>query len=160
MFNQYEPLPFLHQLDPKNGTMTPNHLLDGDLNSCLQFSRYQHPLHLQVRILNVKSSNLTILGQGLNCQDIIAGMRIATDDEICWSVIVLCTLETIHDGTLCHYQCNAEKGVRVAAFVFDAIRGTEVCEVDTQESNSFPTIIPPFNIDLYWDEYLEFLKGK
>lgn len=144
-FAQNDSLPFSQQMDP----MTPSQLFDGNLSSCLQFSKSSYPKKLQVMATCVTLPYLEIYGRGLDCERIIIGVGKPTDYEFCTPMeMTLCSLtysqyfqpntryaltipiymDYVSDGRYCKYQCTGEQEEKQVVIMTDT--NTELCEVN------------------------------
>lgn len=157
-FGQADFLPMPYR--PLNrGTVTPDSLFDKDLGTSLAFPRYSHSYKLHVRVKNVANSTVRMHGYGLDCSDVLVGMHIATsaEDQIAPSDIMLCSVKEIEFGTFCQSECSVKFGQLDAIIIMKSNVKAALCELESEII--LPSIIPPFDINLNWKEFLQYLKG-
>lgn len=150
------PMPY----EPLNRrTVTPGCLFDKDINTCLVFPRYSHSYKMHVRVENVANTTIRMHGHGLDCSDVLVGMHIATSTKakIAPSEIMLCSVKEIEAGTFCQSECNVKFGQLDAVIIMGSNVKAELCELESD--TILPSIIPPFDINLNWAEFLQYLKG-
>lgn len=162
IFGPEESLPIPMQPDSNALAITPICLVDMDFGNCLQFPQQKNVQNLLLKLENIPSSSLRIHGQDLDCMNILVGMHMQNVQpaNICTlQEFIPCLIQEDGDG-VCHSECNIGDGWKGVIIHLRSIsRLTELESVNTMRRlNS--TLAPPFSIDHYWDEFLQFINQE
>lgn len=168
MYGINDDLPRSYHPTLDGSSVTPGHLFDNDISTCLAFAMNGNSSQMNIRLKNITSNSetidLTLHGSGFECSEekITAGVQAADTASLakCLSrEYKLCSVTDSNSMNACHLKCEFEFARYNAMLLLHGNDKSEICEIAAGHSFLGKPITPDYEISEMWETYLNYLRN-